>query len=379
MDKSKKILFNLNSFQTSGNIVPLLNKVKFWQGAGFEVTLFCSKALKDKIDDLDLIGKYIFLELVGTRETQTTISFIFESLWRNIRSLRFVGRMRGQYSVVYSISSVLDLIIMPYLLKIRDKEIRWLTVFDNTVPFTGTGNKVVRFSNWLFFTLSTLLIRKADKVFAISLDLEKYLQRKKFRGDQIVLTGNGVEVDLIKKAQKQDKYKIDALFVGRINEAKGIYEMLKVLSAVKEQYPNFQLAIMGNGDRVSIEKFKAAISDQKLNKNIQFLGYKKGQEKYDIIKSSKCFWFLSETEGFPVSLMEAVSSGLKCFVYDLPAYRYYQNNELMIFDQKDHRAVAQAVIDLFNNRDFNNENGLALLPNFSWERIARIEFESIGR
>lgn len=374
MSTKNKILFNLNTFQITGNIVPLLNKIAFWQEAGWEVSIFSSAALKKKIDGSSTLDEYVFLELPKTRETRTTAGFIVESLCRNIHSLGFVYRLKKRYSVVYSISSVLDLVLFPYVLRIFDRDLRWVTVFDNTVPFTGTGNKLVRFLNWLFFKISTFLTRKADRVYAISPDLRKYLSKIRFDNKKVLLTGNGVEINLIAKARKNNRYDIDALYIGRINEAKGIYEMLKVLKIVIKEYPKFQLAIMGDGDAITVEKFKGAVKSEGLSENVQFLGYKKGIEKYEILKSSKCFWFLSETEGFPVSLMEAVTSGLKCFVYNLPAYDYYKNSELEKFHQGDYRGLATGVIESFRNNNLKNRNGQALLEVFGWDGIAKLEY-----
>ncbi len=379
MRSSKKILFNLNTFPVSGNIIPLVERIRFWQKKNYTLIVFSSRALKEKIDSLIKLGEnHQFIELENCREVTSKLAFITESLKRNIRSLRYLRelKMRIDGGIIFSISTVLDLVFIPYIIKSRKKSTKWVVVFDNTVPFTGSGNKLIRFMNWSFFQISSCLIKKADRIFVSSENVIPFLKRRRFEPERILSTGNGVEADLIRKAKVDPEYKIDALFIGRINEAKGIYEMLKVLELVVKDIPSFQLAIMGSGDDTTVAKYREQINKMKLARNVQFLGYKNGQEKFNIIKSSKCFWFFSESEGFPVSLMEAVSSGLQCFVYYLPAYDYYKNSELMIFKQKDSTAVAKAVIDLFKKKDFENKAGSALLDVFSWARIAEMEFES---
>lgn len=374
----KRILFNLNTFPLVGNIVPLINKMHYWQKMGYSVTIFATPELIKNIKDSNILSVFQSIKIESRSESTNKIKFMLECLRRNIVSLKYLKKIeKAQFSVVYTISSVLDLAVLPFILKYRKNEFFWLTVFDNTVPFTGTGNKIVRFLNWSFFIISVRLIKKADRVFAPSINVQSYLKKKGFCSEQIVPTGNGVEVEMIKNAKKVNDINIDALFIGRINEAKGIYELLEVLYLVKKRFPNFCLAILGEGEARTVQVFHKKIAEMNLSKNVLFLGYKLGQEKYDIIKSSKSFWFFSESEGFPLSLMEAVSSGLKCFVYYLPAYEYYKNNELMIFDQKDHTTVAKAVIDLFRKNDFYNGAGAALLKEFSWERIAEKELNSI--
>ncbi len=375
----KRILFNLNTFPIVGNTVPLLEKMSYWKQNGYEVTIFASGELAEMLNATLSGSPFKSIEIVSRSESTNKIRFMIECLRRNLVSIGYLRRIEDEkFPIVYTISSVLDLIFIPLVLKTRKNKFIWLTVFDNTVPLSGAGNKIIRFLNWFFFIISSRLIRKADRIFAPSDNMLAYLKEKKFSPTQIVSTGNGVEIEMIQKAKTISDLEIDALYIGRIHEAKGIYELLRVLSLVVERFPNFKLGIMGDGESETVRKFNSKIQEMNLTNNILFLGYKSGQEKYDIIKSSKCFWFFSESEGFPQALMEAVSSGLVCFVYHLSAYDYYKNNELRVFAQKDYKSVAAAVIDLFDKRDFNNKAGRALLENFSWEKVAQTELKSIN-
>lgn len=211
-------------------------------------------------------------------------------------------------------------------------------------------------------------------------NLQKFMLGNGFKKEQIVLTSNGIENDLIMSARRDDRYKIDALFTGRINETKGIYDMLKVLKIVTREYPDFRLAIMGNGDKITEKNFKNEIKTAGLENNVQFLGYITGQEKFNIIKSSGCFWFLSlsKHESFGIALMEAVCSGIPAFCYNLdPFKKLYKNNEVFMFRKHDYRSVAQGVIDMFKDESFKNRKGELLLGKYSWDNIADIEYSSI--
>jgi glycosyltransferase involved in cell wall biosynthesis len=269
---------------------------------------------------------------------------------------------------------------MPFFLKKYNQKIIWTTVFDNIVPISDPGNKVTRFSSWIFFQISLFFIKKADLIFTISDDLKEYLINHGFNKNKIVVTGNGIEVDLIKKSKKDPKYNFDALFIGRINETKGIFDMLTILREVKKTYPNFTLAIMGDGDIVTKNIFLDKIEKLKLKKNIKFLGYISGIEKFNIIKSSKCFWFLSvsKSESFGIALMEAVSCGLYGFVYNLPVFKkIYQNNEVVFSPIHDTKSVTNQVLKLFKSKEFVNQNGKKLLGKYSWREIMTIENNAI--
>lgn len=377
----KKIRVLVNGLTLEeGNIAPLLLKIKNWQKENVKVFIIGNKSLDEKIKDLNILERdYEFIKIEPTKKIKDKFFLIFEGARRNLKLINKIKNY-DEFDIVYSISSVLDLIIYPFFIKIKNKEIRWATVFDNIVPLNDPGNKFVRFLAWLFFQISLILLRKADIIFVISEDLRNYLIEKGFDKDKLVLTGNAVEQDLIKKAKPNPKYNIDAIFVGRINETKGIYDMLDVLEIIREKYPNFQLAIMGRGDIATEKKYKEEIKKRGLEKNIKFLGFKSGLEKFNIIKSSKIFLFLSKSESFGIALLEAVCCGLKCFAYDLPAYKnIYKNNEVNIFKKGDISGVAKAIIETFKKKNFSNPRGKILLHEYSWDKIAEIEFNSFKR
>lgn len=372
---SKRILINCITLD-SANLIPLLSKVKYWESQGCECTFFCNNVFRRRVSSYEHnIHKFIKFE--NEDRFNNKMDFIWKALKRNFHAISYIGELKGKYDVIYSVSSVMDLIIFPFFFKLADKNIAWVTVFDNVVPLRNPGNRLIRFLAWLFFQMSLFFLKKSDVIFAISKDLKQFLIRNGFSEERIVLTGNAIEAGTIKQSAKDMRYSIDALFVGRINEAKGIYDMLRVLEIVKRKYPEFQLAIMGRGDGRTEHKFQKKIQKMGLKSNVQFLGYKIATEKFAIIKSSKCFWFLSLSESFGISLLEAVCCGLPAFAYDLPAYRHiYTNNEVTILEKNNYLKVAEQVIDLFNKGDFINKNGKELLERYSWDAIAEIECNS---
>lgn len=313
-------------------------------------------------------------------QVKSKFKFTFYCLFRNFQSLFKIKKIK-KYDVFYSPSSVLDLTILPFFTKIFYPKIIWTTIFDNIVPITDPGNKITRFVAWFFFQISLILIRRADLIFTISPELQQFLIKKHFNKNKIITTGNGIEIDLIKQSKKT-KYLYDALFIGRINETKGIFDMLEVLKQVKKTYPKFTLAIMGDGDEVTKNKFKKQIKLMDLERNVKFLGYISGIEKFNIIKNSRCFWFLSvsQSESFGIALMEAVSCGVPAFTYNLPVFKkIYKNQEVIFSPIYQTNIVAQKVIKLFKSKKFSNFNGKKLLGKYSWVNIVQIETNAITK
>ena len=108
------------------------------------------------------------------------------------------------------------------------------------------------------------------------------------------------------------KHKKNLLFVGRVEERKGIYELLEIAKSLKQNQLDFTLNIVGGGNLFNI--VKAKISKNGLEDHVILHGLisdkielKRMYDKADI------FVFTSHDEGFPRVLYEAMSSALPIF------------------------------------------------------------------
>lgn len=380
----KRVLINFVTLSRNGVDIPRLLKFRALNQLGCELDLFSGSFIKK----IELAGKdvYFFNETIPEFKLYpdikwTKMKFMLYALKMNARGLFYVRRiLKGHYDVIYSPAAVLDLTIFPYFYKLLHRNMKWVVVFDNIVPFSDPGNKITRFLAWLFFEISLFLLKKADKIFVISDGLQDFMLKKGFSENKIVLSTNGIENDLIKKAEVDEKIKIDALFVGRINETKGIYDMLEVLDIVRKKYFGFQLAVMGEGDETTKNQFRKKIKEMGLERNVQFLGFRTGLEKFNIMKCAKCFWFLSvsRSESFGMALLEAICSGIPAFAYNLPQFsQIYQDGEVDISPKGDYKTVARKVIELLEKGNFTNEKGKLLIDKYNWEHVAEIEYNAI--
>jgi len=381
-----KILVNLSTLQHEEILPPWLRIFRVFQSRGNDIFINTGPFVK-KLGVIENIYGFRWLseiekKILSKDKTTTKTGFLFHSMKRNYFLLKNRKNILGDkdFGIIYTPSAVLDFVIFPFFLKKTGKKIIWATTLANIVPATDPGNKFIRALAWIFFRISLFMIRKADIVFASTPEIQKYLLSAGFDNKKVILTGFGIESAFIEKAQPDEKFQSDALFVGRINETKGIYDMLKVLKIISKKYPNFQLAIMGDGDEITKRNFKKEIKKEELKNNIRFLGYRNGMNKYNIVKSAKSFWFLSvsKSESFGVALLEAVCSGIPAFAYDLPQFSWlYPNGEVDISPKGNYKLVAEKVLKLFESGNFTNEKGKLLLGKYSWEKIAEIEYSAI--
>ncbi|MGA2100510.1 MAG: glycosyltransferase family 4 protein [Candidatus Sulfotelmatobacter sp.] len=89
-----------------------------------------------------------------------------------------------------------------------------------------------------------------------------------------------------------------ALFMGRLSPEKGCWTLIHAF----EQMPAVKLKIVGTGPME--QELRDYIRDKKLQ-NIELLGFKSGDEKWDILRNSFCLVLPSEWyENFPISALE---------------------------------------------------------------------------
>ena len=379
-----KILINIPTLGDSGIGIPLLYKIKSFQELGCDIYInngFNIEKIK-KITDVYKFNQsfsknHSYLKF----KNNTKFSYILFCIKRNITSMLNIKSILNNFNIIYSPSSVLDLTLFPFIIKIIKPKIIWCSVFDNIVPINDQGNKIYRFLAWIFYQISVLFLKKADLIIFTSKILFDYPIIKKFNSKKIIFVSCGIEDNLIKHS-RPNKKKYDALFIGRINETKGIYDMLDVMLKIKPKFPNFTLAIMGKGDSATESRFKKKINELKLEKQIKFLGFVSGIKRFNITKSSKIFLFLSksESETFGISLLESVCCGLPAITYKLKPYKYiYQKKEIYSFKIGDTKAVANQIINIFNNKKFTNTEGKKLIKKYSWENNGKLEYLALKK
>lgn len=128
--------------------------------------------------------------------------------------------------------------------------------------------------------------------------------------EKMVVVYNGTEIPPSEAINKQNNpSKIRAVFTARLSQPKDPFMLIEAISrldeAIKEK---FFLSIIGDGEQK--EKIKDLVSRKHLEKQIALLGQKDRKEIFNIYKQSDIFVLSSKWEGFPYTVIEAMSYGL---------------------------------------------------------------------
>lgn len=93
--------------------------------------------------------------------------------------------------------------------------------------------------------------------------------------------------------------------MGREDDLKGFWHMLKAFSLVHSKIPETRLLILGDG---SFEEYKRLADELKITDEIYFAGMQR--EPYRYLAKAEIYLLTSLTEGFPNALVEGMALGL---------------------------------------------------------------------
>ena len=149
------------------------------------------------------------------------------------------------------------------------------------------------------------ILNKADKVIVLSEfwynTFDEIVSKEK-----LVVLPNGIT-----RTQYYDKEYDDQniLFLGRLTELKGIYDLMLAFNIVLGAYPHAHLYIGGKGED---DNCKTKCEELDITNRVSFCGWVSGDKKEKLLQQCSIFVLPSYTEGMPVSLLEAMSFGCSC-------------------------------------------------------------------
>jgi glycosyltransferase involved in cell wall biosynthesis len=146
------------------------------------------------------------------------------------------------------------------------------------------------------------------------------------------------------------------LFLSRVEEAKGLYELLDAFRLVQQEIPHCTLTIAGDGP--DLAAVRHAVEAGGIG-GVEFPGFVSGSRKVACYREATLFCFLSYTEGMPNAVLEAMGMGLPVVASDAGGLRDILNDgvsgrvipcrqEAPARAKFDPREVADAIIGLLH-------------------------------
>ena len=131
------------------------------------------------------------------------------------------------------------------------------------------------------------------------------------------------------------------LYAGRLDPGKNIDKLIEATHRVLKLYP-IKLIICGDGPiRESLER---KVGQLGLNAMVQFADFVDSHKLWAWMKGTDAFCSMSDYEGLPNSVIEAMACGCPLIVSDIPAHREFLTEQCaLLVNQKDPEEISNAI------------------------------------
>ena len=144
-------------------------------------------------------------------------------------------------------------------------------------------------------------LRKVDELVVLSESWKKFFEQT-FNVTNLRVIYNITDTPIFSGEKSSNT---EAVFLGSINENKGIYDLLKVVESHRDELQNqFTLHIGGVGE---VDKIKAIIKNTGIDNIVKYDGWIVKDKKAELLSHANIFILPSYVEGLPISILEAMS------------------------------------------------------------------------
>ena len=112
--------------------------------------------------------------------------------------------------------------------------------------------------------------------------------------------------EAVEEVPQEEKEKL-IVMVGYLNDNKAPDLLLRAWQKIKDSYPDWRVAILGNGE---VERFKKMAEEMGLADSVTFTGYVTGAEREHYLRKASILTMCSYEEGFPMVVLEAWAYGI---------------------------------------------------------------------
>jgi glycosyltransferase involved in cell wall biosynthesis len=148
------------------------------------------------------------------------------------------------------------------------------------------------------------------------------------------------------------------LFLGRLGNGKGTYDLLAAIRRIVDRHPNVKVILGGDGE---VERTRDAVRQLGLDENVEVRGWVNATAKAQLLAQAAIYVLPSYAEGLPMSVLEAMSTGLVVVATQVGGIPEAVTNgiEGWLVPPGDVDALAQALDSLLSNADVRRRMGMA--------------------
>ena len=190
------------------------------------------------------------------------------------------------------------------------------------------------------------ILNLADRLIVLSEEWQEFFETIVDKSKICVIYNSIVIPDNFEKNLDTNK----VLFLGRVGQRKGIYDLIDVVERLIPDFPELKLYVGGDGE---VDKLKQLIQEKKLEQNVIYVGWTTGEQKEKLLRECSFYILPSYYEGMPMSVLEGMAYKnvvISTKVGGIP--KVISNNENgMIIEPGDKETLYKFIVDLLNDSD----------------------------
>jgi glycosyltransferase involved in cell wall biosynthesis len=237
----------------------------------------------------------------------------------------------------------------------------------------------------VFKAASALLLRLCDAALVLSSEEQRQWLAFHPQSKVFVVSNPFVSSDGASAAASRHDFGVPdgvplLLFVGRVMEAKGVFELVEALPRVLAHIP-CHLLMAGEGPEADALRARAAAAG--IAEHLTMAGYLEGAALRAAYACSDVFVLPSWTEGFPFSMLEAMDAGLPVVTTRIRGMADHIEDGVhgFLIAPRDSPALAEVLRRLVSDAALRRRMGeanRAKVREFAPERVARQYLEVLG-
>jgi glycosyltransferase involved in cell wall biosynthesis len=229
-------------------------------------------------------------------------------------------------------------------------------------------------ARFVSYPLELKHIESSSTITTVSKSIANELKEYYLDLNEVVVTGNGVDIDVFKPLQKKSsRNKKYILYVGHIDREKGLFDLLECAKDVCNVLKDVTFLIAGSGR--DLNSLKRKTKKLGLTQRVKFLGQIEKKEVVNLYQDVDLFVFPSYHEGLPTALLEAMSCGLPVIATDVRGNREIISDKKngIIVPPRNPKKLAETIIMLMDDAKLRKTISInakeTVRKNYSWDAI----------
>jgi glycosyltransferase involved in cell wall biosynthesis len=228
-----------------------------------------------------------------------------------------------------------------------------LTTHD---PFAMNGLPV----GWRRRLTDGFVLRRADALVALSNAERDFLARRRgLQPERIAVIPNGISTAVFDRVSQPAELTDDLLFVGQLQEFKGLDYLLDALPAIRAAYPRVKLRVVYQTGAL-LDQYRTEAARLGVNDSLEFAGSKPAAGLAQLYSTAAVVVSPSLGECLSTVVLEAMCCGAAVVATDVGGIREQLDEDTgVIVPPRDSAALARAICALLADRDRRHRLGEA--------------------